>query len=358
MFSTTSTPAKRFDGNVSGLTRHLFFDSIIIALTSFIIGLPAISTIYNYFGSVLGSFPRVKCYPPSNISVSTANIEYFCLSHYSLYATYYPAMATALGILILVVFYIWINHHSSMFDLFYSWVKKMENVDDPQQNLLIIRKIKAVIGDDNTMYMYYVVTKVCQTIIAFVAFSITLILLCVSPFHQSSLFQYDLIFYCQVDQFELLNLSSHDQVPCTATNLHITIAILYINLVLLFLVFLCSILSVFPKLFLPLEYHKLFEDEYKVTGSAVLFSFHTGLSPSFFQPKESQVRGKTIHKNLEFLKVFLLRTHSELALKIWDVEMFDDIKVEFNRELMMSISNYNQVIVDKSEGLCTTDIFV
>lgn len=351
-----STTAKRFDGNVSSLTRHLFLDSIIVALTSFIIGLPTISTIYNYLGSVLGSFPRVRCYPPSSINTTTEDIEYFCLSYYSLYTTTYPATATVHGILILSVFYIWINHHSSMFDLFYSWAKKMDENNDPKKNLPFLKKIKVVIAKNNRMFAYYVAIKVLQAIFACIAFILTLILIAVSPFHQSSSISYDLIFDCQVDQFELLNLTSHDKVPCTVLNLHITIAVLYINLVLLFSIFLLSVLSIFPKCCLPRNSHKLFEDE---DEAAVLFSFHTGLSPYFYQSKESPVHRGKIRKNLEFLKIFLFRTNSELANKVWDVEMYDKIKEHINEELMMTISNYKKFIVnncnDKNESLKLPD---
>ena len=358
---STSTPSgKSFDVNVSGLTRHLFLDSIIIALTSFVIGLPALSTVYNYFSNVLGSaFPRIKCYPPSNINVSTADIEYFCLSHYSLYATFYPGMATVFGVLITAVFYIWINHHSSMFELFYSWAMKMEKSNDPRQNLTITKKIENVIDAGNSMYISYVVMKVFQALFALVAFVITLLLLFVSPFDQSSLFQYELIFYCQVNHLELLNSSVLSSVPCTAINLRTTIGTLYVNLVLLLLIFVCSILSVFPKLFIQAHNRKVFEHD----EQAVLFSFHTGLSPHLYQSKVSQVHLTKIHKNLEFLKLFLLRTNSELANKIWETEMFDKTELNIKQDLMMSMSNYKQYFVDSTvlgKGLyCnTTDILL
>ena len=341
----SSTPAKEFDGNVSGLIRHLFFDSIILGLTSFIIGLPAANTIYNYLGSVLGSFPRVKCYSPSNISASTtADLEYFCLSHFSLYATFYPALATFFGVLINVVFFIWINYHSGMFDLFYSWAKRMEDVDDPQQNLKIIKKIKDVIGEGNSMYYSYIVIKICQATVTFVALVVTVSLLCVLPFDPYLPFQYDLLFYCQVDRFELLSSSllfPHDEVPCTAINQYITIEILFINLVLLLLAFLCSILSIFPKLPLLVHSLKLFECD----DQAAKFSFHTGFSHRLSKELVIVHRGR-ISDNLEFLKVFLLRTNSELANKILDVQMLDKIKVCKDEELLMSIDSYQRIFVD------------
>lgn len=343
----SSMPAKEFDVNISGLTRHLFFDSIIIALTSFIIGLPVVSTVYGYFSNILGD-SSIKCYPPSNISASTAlDIEYFCLSHYTVYAAFYPAMATFFGAMIAAVFYIWINSHSSKFDLFFWLAERIEKSteSDQKKTLMFVKKIQYVFVGSKYMHIFYIATKSFQAFFALVALIITVILLYVSsPFDHSSLFQYNIIFYCRVNQFDRvisLLLSPNERVPCTATNLRITVAILYFNFVFLLFILVCSILSMFPKLF-PTLNHKQFEHK-----KAADYSFHTGLSPRFYRSKVSSLADWiTIYSDYDFLMVFLLRTDAGRANKVWEAQTSNEIELSVGKDLMNSIKNYRQHCVE------------
>ena len=352
-----SDSAQLFDGKVTFLTRYLFWDTFIIAFTSLSIGLPTVTAIYTYIGRVqgFGLAAAIKCYPPPTIGVPTADIEFFCAFHYTLYAVYYPALVTIFGIFILSIFYIWINHYSTTFDLFYSWATQMTDTD-PQKNSKFYKKIKVIISNNNCMYAFYIVVKIFQAIFAFIAIGVTLGFITVSPFHQSSPTVYELIYECKVDQFQLLNsslLSPHDRVLCTALNLNLTVAIPYVNLILLLILFLCIILSIFPKCCLSADSLRLFEEG--EDDEAVSFSFCTGFSSYYYH--ESQVSHRVkIRKNLEFLKVFLFRTNSDLANKMWDIEMLNKLKVLIHKEFMMTISNYDTVMVRNEQGLYTTDI--
>ena len=334
---------KRFDGNVKYLTRHLLFDSLVIAITTIIIGLPAVNWIYTYLTYILRSFSIIKCFHPSNLSASTTAIEYFCLSYHSLYTSTFPVMVTFFGFLIAIMHYLWTNNNSGKFELFFSLVQQMKR-ETPDKNVIIIQKLREIflVGNkimNKVMYISYVVVKVLQAIVALVAFILTLLLLLVSPFNRNIFnITYDSTFYCQLDQFAILNssiLSSYEQVPCVAITSQTTLIILYIDLFLLFGVFTLSFLSIFPILCTKeLKY-----------SQAAKFSFRTGMSPhDYYQSK--RFHPKQIGTDFDFLVVFLLRTDSGQADILLDTLIRDEIKLLTDDDHMRSDNDFKVDLVD------------
>ena len=128
--------AQKFEGNVK-LTGHSFFDSIVIAITTIIIGLPAVNWFYSI--QFKDKVPTIQCFLPAAFANDSAanetaavkaDIELLCLYRHTLYAAFFPVLVTFFGFGIAVMYFVWKNYNSSKFNLFVSLVNKMTVIKD------------------------------------------------------------------------------------------------------------------------------------------------------------------------------------------------------------------------------------
>ena len=107
--------AQKFEGNVK-LTGHSFFDSLMLAITSIIIGLPAVNWFYSI--QFKDKVPTIQCFSPAIIandsatnesSVLRADIESLCLYCHTLYAAFFPILIAFFGLGIAVLYFVWRN---------------------------------------------------------------------------------------------------------------------------------------------------------------------------------------------------------------------------------------------------------
>ena len=344
--ATTVLDAKTFEGRVkeTQLSRNSFFDSLIIAITTLIIGLPAVNWIYIYVPLTINKVPTIQCLPPTltkiNESASRADIEYFCLYHHTLYASFFPVVVMFFGFFIAVLHFVWRNYNSGKFDLFFSLVNEMTRTKNEKsgkyegKNDIIIQQLTKTFSEGNHIYYSYLGVKALQAASALV--TILVIVIYVSSIDHSTLLStfsnaYDVpTFYCQIDQFELSSsyLSSNVQVPCFDITSRTTFLILFVDFVLLLVVFVFSIVSMFQQHPKELQHHQ-----------AARFSFHTGLSPHYY---DSGFELKRISSDLDFLLVVLLRTDFGLAQVFWEKRTLHEIDLLNNDDLMRSNLNYEQ----------------
>ena len=161
--------AQKFEGNVK-LTGHSFFDSLVIAITTIIIGLPAVNWFYSI--QFKGKVPTIQCFPPINESatvnesVSRADIESLCLYRHTLYAAFFPVLVTFFGFGIVVLYFVWRNYNSSKFNLFVSLINEMTITKDEQtgkysdKNRIIVRRLTKIFSSDNNIYRTYLFVKI------------------------------------------------------------------------------------------------------------------------------------------------------------------------------------------------------
>ena len=134
------------------LTRHLFLDSLLIAITTVIIGLPAVNWIYSHLTYILNVVPIIQCFPPNNVSVSRNDIEYFCLFHHSLNSSSFSILITFCGFWIAVAHFIWKNYNSGKFVLFFSLVKQISNEKEKHNdNIHIVKQIQDVFANGDNI---------------------------------------------------------------------------------------------------------------------------------------------------------------------------------------------------------------
>ena len=159
--------AQRFEGNVK-LTGHSFFDSLMLAITSILIGLPAVNWFYSI--QFRDKVPTIQCFPPAIIandsatnesSVSRADIESLCLYRHTLYAAFFPILITFFGFGIAVVYFVWRNYNSSRFNLFVSLVNELAVTKDEQtgkysdKNRIVVKRLTKIFSCDNSIYQTY-----------------------------------------------------------------------------------------------------------------------------------------------------------------------------------------------------------
>ncbi len=342
--------AQKFEGDVK-LTGHSFFDSVVIAIATIIIGLPAA----NWFYSIpfKDKVPTIKCFPPGilynnesavNESASLADIESLCLYHHTLYASFFPILVTFFGFWIAVLYFIWRNYNSSKFNLFVSLVNRMTLAKDEQtgkysdKNYDIANQLSKIFSKGNRIYYTYLFVKCIQALSALIAFLVT-VFLYVYSFKRSAFLSafsaaYEVpTFYCNLEQFEFLHnssfLSPNMQVPCIEFASLTASLILLIDFILLFIVFVVAIMSMFLIHSRDLEYRQ-----------AAQFAFHTGMSPRHYFSK--WFSPNNVRCDLDFLISLLRRTDSGRADVLWEVQTQIEIELLNERELMITIQNYDR----------------
>jgi hypothetical protein len=341
--------AQKFEGDVK-LTGHSFFDSLVIAIATIIIGLPAA----NWFYSIpfKDKVPIIKCFPPAvlynesavNESASLADIESLCLYHHTLYASFFPILVTFFGFWIAVLYFIWRNYNSSKFNLFVSLVNRMPLTKNEltgkysDKNYDIVNQLTKIFSKGNHIYCTYLFSKCLQALSALIAFLVT-VYLYVYTFKRSAFLSafssaYEVpTFYCNLEQFEFLHnssfLSPNMQVPCIEFASLTASLILLIDFILLFIIFVVTIMSMFLIHSRDLEYCQ-----------AAQFAFHTGMSPRFYSSK--LFYPNNVHCDLDFLISLLRRTDSGRADVLWEVQTQTEIELLNKRELMITIQNYDR----------------
>ena len=347
---------QKFEGDVK-LTGNSFFDSLVIAITAIIIGLPAVNWLYTI--PFKDKVPTIQCFPPTNESAtnesaSKADIESICLYHHVLYASLFPTMVTMFGFWIVVVHYVWRNYNSSKFNLFFSLVTEMiltknektGKYDD--KNFIIVNRLTKIFTKGNNIYWSYLFAKSLQAVSALVAFLVTIFMFAYS-FDRSAFFSifdaYDVpTFYCQLEQFEFLNSSlsfPNTQVPCIEIASLTTVLILFFDIVLLFVVFVFSIMSMFQLHPKELKHHQ-----------AAKFSFRTGMSHHLYQSRWFDL--KPIACDLDFLILLLRRTDSGRANALWEVRTLDEIDLFNNDDLLRSLLNHRQQTLQRDMKYTST----
>ena len=340
--------AQKFEGNVK-LTGHSFFDSLIIAITTIIIGLPAVNWFYSI--QFKDKVPTIQCFPPAtlandsapNETISKADIESLYLYRHTLYAAFFPVLVTFFGFGIAALYFIWRNYNSSKFNLFVSLVNEMTVIKDEQtgkysdKNRIIVTRLAKIFSNDNTIYRTYNFVKVVQLVSSLIAFLITVFLYAYTYNHSSFLSAFSdhynvPIFYCKLDQFDFLNASlpyPEMTVPCVEFASLTTSLILLIDIFLLFVIFMLTIASMFN--------FQFYTKEFKYQQAAK-FSFLTGMSHRLFHAKPYHFRA--IGCDLDFLVILLRRTDSGRADTLWDVRTLNEIELLNNDDLMRSNLNY------------------
>ena len=337
--------AQKFEGNVK-LTGHSLFDSLIIAITTIIIGLPAVNWFYSI--QFKDKVPTIQCFPPAtlandsapNETVSKADIESLCLYRHTLYAAFFPVLVTFIGFGIAALYFIWRNYNSSKFNLFFSLVNEMTVTKDEQtgkysyKNRIIVTRLTKIFSNNNTIYRTYNFVKVAQLVSSLIAFLITVLLYAYTYNHSAFLSAFSdhynvPIFYCKLDQFDFLNASlpyTEVTVPCVEFASLITSLILLIDIFLLLVIFILTIASMFNFQFCTKEL------KYQ---QAAKFSFCTGMSHRLFHAKPFHFRA--IGCDLDFLVILLRRTDSGRADTFWDVRTLNEIELLNNDDLIRSI---------------------
>ena len=344
--------AQKFEGDVK-LTGHSFFDSLVIAIATIIIGLPAA----NWFYSIpfKDKVPTIKCFPPAmynesdaNQSATLADVESLCLYHHTLYASFFPILVTFFGFWIAVLYFIWRNYNSSKFNLFVSLVNRMTLTKNEQtgkysdQNYDIANQLTKIFSKGNHIYHTYLFVKFLQALSALFAFLVT-VFLHVYTFKRSAFLSafsaaYEVpTFYCDLEQFEFLHnssfLSPNMQVPCIEFASLTASLILLIDFILLFIVFVVAIISMCLIHSRDLEYRQ-----------AAQFAFHTGMSPRYYSSK--WYHPNAIRCDLDFLISLLRRTDSGRADALWEVQTLTEIELLDKQDLMITIQNYDRQMMD------------
>ena len=341
----TALDAQKFEGNVK-LTGHSFFDSLTIAITTIIIGLPAVNWFYSI--QFKDKVPTIQCFPPINESatvnesVSRADIESLCLYRHTLYAAFFPVLVTFFGFGIAILYFVWRNYNSSKFNLFVLLVNEMTVTKDEQtgkysdKNCIIVRRLTKIFSSDNNIYRTYLFVKVVQAVFSLTAFVATVFLYAYT-YHRSAFLsvfsdQYNVpTFYCKLEQFDFLNASLPSpamQVPCVEFASLTTSLILLVDFILLLVIFVFTIASMVQSYPKELKYRQ-----------AAKFSFHTGMSHRLFNPKWFDFRFITC--DLDFLVILLRRTDSGRADTLWDMRTLNEIELLNNDDLMRSNLNYD-----------------
>lgn len=343
--------AQSFEGNVK-LTGHSFSDSIVIAIATIIIGLPAA----NWFYSVpfKDKVPTIQCFPPASLnesatnesSISKADVESLCLYRHTLYANFFPILVTFFGFWIAVLYFVWRNYNSSKFNLFVSLVNEMTLTKNEKtgkynvKNFAIANRLTKIFSKDNHIYYTYLIAKCLQAVFSLAAFLVTVFLYVYAENHSSffSAFSdsYNVpTFYCNLEQFEFLNNSSSNmQVPCVEFASLTTALILFIDIVLLFVVFVITILGMFQIHTKELKYRR-----------AAQFSFHTGMTLNYYY-NSKWLDLKPVSCDLDFLIILLRRTDSGLADTLWEVRTLDEIDLLNKDDLMRSNLNYRRQMLN------------
>jgi ABC-type multidrug transport system fused ATPase/permease subunit len=358
--------AQKFEGNVK-LTGHSFFDSLIITITTIIIGLPAVNWFYSI--QFKDKVPTIQCFPPAtlandsapNNTVSRADIESLCLYRHALYAAFFPVLVTFFGFGIAVLYFIWRNYNSSKFNLFVSLVNEMTVTKDEQtgkysdKNRIIVTRLTKIFSNDNTIYRTYNFVKVIQLVSSLIAFFVTVFLYAYTYNHSAFLSAFSdhynvPTFYCKLDKFDFINASfpyPEMEVPCVEFASLTTSLILLIDIFLLFVIFILTIASIFN--------FQLYPKELKYREAAK-FSFCTGMSHRLFYTKPFHF--KAIGCDLDFLVVLLRRTDSGRADTLWDVRTLNEIELLNNDDLMKSNLNYYYQNADPVfRGLYNLNVF-
>ena len=339
--------AQKFEGDVK-LTGHTFFDSLVLPIISIIIGLPAV----NWFYSIpfKDNVPTIQCFLPNenatyygDNNISNADIESLCLYRHTMYAAFFPVLATFFGFGIAILYFVWRNYNSTKFNLFVSLVNEMKFMKNEQtgkydsKNNIIVRRLTKLFSNDNSIYYSYLFVKFLQAVFSFAAFLVT-VFMYVYAFHRSDFLSafsdtHNVqTFYCELDKFDFLNssLSSLDmQVPCIEFASLTTAFILLIDFVLLFIIFVISIVSMFQLPPKELKFHP-----------AAKFAFRTGMSHHLFYSKQFGLSG-VIGCDLDFLILLLRRMDSGLADTLWDVRTLNEIESLNKDDLMRSNLNHD-----------------
>ena len=344
--------AQKFEGDVK-LTGHSFFDNLTLAITTIIIGLPAVNWFYSF--QFKDKVPTIQCFPPfinesatANEPVTREDIESLCLYRHSLYAAFFPVLATFFGFGIAVLYFVWRNYNSSKLNLFVALVNEMKFTKNEQtgkycdKNRMIVRRLTKIFSSDNNIYLTYLFVKVLQALLSLAAFVAT-ILLYTYAYNRSSFLSafsdhYNVpMFYCKLDQFDFLNASLPSpemQVPCVEFASLTTSLILLVDFILLFVIFIFTIASIFQSYPKELKYRQ-----------AAKFSFHTGMSHRLFCSKRFDFR--FIVCDLDFLVILLRRSDAGQADTLWDVRTLNEIELLNNDDLMRTNLNYDFQILDK-----------
>ena len=339
--------AQKFEGDVK-LKGHSFFDNLTIAITTIIIGLPAVNWFYSF--QFKDKVPTIQCFPPATVAndsatnetVSRADIESLCMYRHTLYAAFFPVLTTFFGFGIAVLYFVWRNYNSSKFNLFVALVNEMKFTKDEQtgkyndKNRIIVRRLTKIFSSDNKIYQTYLFVKVLQAFFSLSAFVATVFLYKYTYNHSAFLSafsdQYNVpTFYCKLDQFDFLNASlpfPEMQVPCVEFASLTTSLILLVDFVFLFVIFVFTIASMFQRYPKELKFRQ-----------AAKFSFRTGMSHRLFNSKWFDFR--FIGCDLDFLVILLRRSDSGRADTLWDVRTLNEIELLNNDDLMRSNLNYD-----------------
>ena len=340
----TSLDAQRFEGKqrenaAIQLSRDLFLDSLTFAITAITIGFPALSWVYSYV-SLIKVTPTIRCFPPDNLSltVSTADLEYFCQYNQTLHAAFFPVVIAFFAFWIAVPHFIWRNYHTGKFDLFISLVTKLKPnyikscTESTDENQITAQQLVEIFLTDNKNFMFisYIVVKVFQATVALFTCLLTVILYHTYFSSLRSIFTLTSnvpTFDCDVDQFDaLLKVSSTiKRVPCIENFSRSTALILFVDFILLLIVFLVSIGSII--------WHFLVHPKEVEHNQAAKFSYHTGMPLHCYKSKFDL---KQTGSDLDFLIVLLRRTDRSLAELLWKVRTLSVIESITNDDLMRS----------------------
>ena len=327
------------------LSRDLFLDSLTFAITAITIGFPALSWVYSYV-SLIKVTPTIRCFPPDNLSltVSTADLEYFCQYNQTLHAAFFPVVIAFLAFWIAVPHFIWRNYHTGKFDLFISLVSKMKRTykksftESKDENDIITQQLVDIFSGDNRMFISYLSVKIIQATVAVLTCLLVLIIYHTYLSSLRSVFTFTSnvpTFNCDVNQYDaLVKVSSQNiQVPCIENFSRSTAFILFVDFILLLIVFLVSILGIVWNF---LDHPKHLEHD-----QAAKFSYHTGMSIYCYKSKHVNLWQCTV-SDLDFLIVLLHRTDCSLAELLWEVRTLSKIKLITNADLIRSHLHFKQ----------------
>lgn len=308
------------DGELVLPFRDLFWDKLILFLTSAIIALTAV----DIFTELLRGGSDVVCYIPEELNVSESQdafIHGFC-SQSVPDTQYLPMFVLIHGILIGAIHYVWKSSFSSHFNYFFSLASRLSRLHDestgvyPTQNITIIRRLNLEFSSYNRkqVFIWYQLKLIGQFIVSLASVLISFLVFT----------NFNVEFQCPRSKTDT-NIwpYTNTTMNCIYTSLRLFSLVRIVDLLLLCLI----IIALIWGLLWTISRHTQ-ELNFNHIAS---FSFTTGLSGSYFVPKsifgniKSLFSGRfweeikirlfipRISTDFEFFVMLLYRADSSLA---------------------------------------------
>lgn len=308
----------------SSALQELFWDKVVLFLSSAIVALTAVDILTE----LLRGGSDIVCYLPEELNVSEGQETFtnsFCAQ--SLPDTQYlPIFVLIHGVLIALWHYIWKSSFRGQLSLFFSLANELSRLSDattgdyPSRNLTIIKKLERKFStySRREIFSWYQLKLLSQFVTALVSLFLTAFIFT----------EFDVHFPCPRQGADTMTWPFPGHlVNCIFTSLRLFALVRVFDILLLVFILLILIWGLLWSVWRHPD-----ELGYK---NVALFSFTTGMQPSFFVPhpmlrnsiafcrifcsrrllKEFKLRFLTPHirNDLEFLLLLLYRTESSLA---------------------------------------------